>query len=272
VYAALATGLLLAAAPASAQFRPQGIDDPPTGESYHIEGFVGTWGPTADMLISSEGGEGLRGILGSAIDFKKDLSLSDHRFPEVRLVLRPARKHKFRFQSIPIKYEEGPVTVLRDLVFNGQKYPTGLPVNWLFDWRTYRLGYEYDFIARDWGFAGFMIEAKYTDVRAEFQSPLTPDEFFERAAPIPALGGIVRVYPVPNISVTAEVSGIKVPDSVSEDFKAHYADIDIYGTVNFIENFGAQIGYRSLDVGYLIKQDTGSFVLKGMYFGAIGRF
>jgi hypothetical protein len=267
VCAGLGLAYLLTASPAEAQI----LDDPPTGESYYVEGFGGLWNPAADMSISSEGGDGLRGILGSAIDFKRDLALSDHRLPELRLVLRPARKHKFRFQSIPIKYEEGPVTVVRDLVFNGQLYNTGLPINWLLDWRAYRFGYEYDFIVGNWGFAGFILEAKYTDVRAELESPVT-DEFMQRAAPIPALGGIVRVYVVPNISITGEVSGVKVPDGVSENFKAHYADIDIYGTLNVTNNFGAQVGYRSIDVGYLIKEDTGSFVLRGVYFGAVGRF
>jgi hypothetical protein len=263
----MAFACLLAPSPVLAQI----LEDIPTGESFHVEGLAGFWNPAADMSISSEGGDGLRGIIGTAIDFKRDLKLADHRLPELRLVLRPARKHKFRFHSIPIKYEEGPVTVVRDLVFNGQRYNTGLPINWLLDWRAYRFGYEYDFLAESWGFAGFILEAKYTDVRAELASPVA-SEFIHRAAPIPAFGGIVRYYVVPNISITGEVSGIKVPDGVSENFKAHYADVDIYGTVNVTNNFGAQIGYRSLDVGYLIKEDTGSFVLRGMYFGAIGRF
>ena len=37
-----------------------------------------------------------------------------------------------------------------------------------------------------------------------------------RAAPIPAIGGIGRFYVVPNISVTGEVTGFKIPDSVDE--------------------------------------------------------
>ena len=40
------------------------------------------------------------------IDFKNDLGLTDTRFRELHVVLRPARKHKFRFQYIPIKYEQ----------------------------------------------------------------------------------------------------------------------------------------------------------------------
>ena len=68
------------------------------------------------------------------------------------------------------------------------------------------------------------------------------------------------------------MSGIKIPDSVSAKYNAHYADIDVYGTLNFINNAGVQLGYRSFDVGYLVNKDTGSFVLRGLYFGAVARF
>ncbi len=37
-------------------------------------------------------------------------------------------------------------------------------------------------------------------------------------------------------------------------------------------NIGAQLGYRSFDVGYLVDQDTGSFTLKGLYFGVVARY
>jgi hypothetical protein len=33
-----------------------------------------------------------------------------------------------------------------------------------------------------------------------------------------------------------------------------------------------QLGYRSLDVGYLVKTDTGSFVLRGLFFGVVARY
>ena len=52
----------------------------------------------------------------------------------------------------------------------------------------------------------------------------------------------------------------------------HYVDFDLYGTVNFTNNIGAQIGYRSLDVGYVVDTDTGAFKLKGIYFGVVARY
>jgi hypothetical protein len=268
LYAALA-GLLLTAAPALAQFQPRPVDQPTIGQRYHIEGFAGLWNPGSTMVISSES----LGIPGTTIDFKSELGLTDRRFGDLRLVLRPGRKHKFRFQSVAINYDQGPspVFVRRDIVFNGQRYSVGVPVNWSLQWKTYRFGYEYDFIAMDRGFGGFIVEAKYTDVTATLAA-LNFSEFAHAKAPIPAIGGIARVYVVPAISITGEVTGFRLPASIAEGYKAHYADIEIYGMINFTDNVGAQVGWRSVDVGYLIDEDTGSFVVRGLYFGVVARY
>lgn len=264
---ALTAALCLMAVPASAQYTPRTLSDPATGEKFHIEGAIGLWSPDADISISSEG----VGIEGSTIDFKNDLGLLDKRFGEFHLTGKLARKHKLRFQFIPIKYQLEPVLIKRELVFNGQKYVVGLPVTAAFKWNAYRFTYEYDFLAHDRWFAGLILEAKYTDVDAELRSPIL-EEFAHAKAPIPAIGGIGRYYFVPNISITGELSGITLPKSVSEDYNAHYFDLDIYGTVNVTRNFGGQFGYRKFDVAYKVKEDSGALLLRGLYFSAVARF
>ena len=267
LYGVLAAGLLFAARPASAQFMSRSLTDPAVGERYFIEAAAGFWAPSAEMKISSEGFD----IVGTVIDFKRDLGLVDHKFKELHATLRPSRKQKLRFQYIPIRYQQETI-VNRDLVFNGQRYRLGLPVNSLADWKAYRFAYEYDAFYRSRGFIGFVVDLKYTDVKAELASPVIPREFAHAAAPIPSIGGIGRYYLLPNISVTGELTGIKIPDSISKDYKAHYVDFDLYGTVNVTNNIGAQIGYRAFDVGYKVEEDTGSFVLKGLYFGIVARY
>ncbi len=91
-------------------------------------------------------------------------------------------------------------------------------------------------------------------------------------APIPALGAIGRVYVAPNISITGEFSGFRLPESIDEDYRAKYYDFDIYGTVNFTDNVGAQAGYRSFDVFYRVEEDEGTLKLKGLYLGGVVRF
>jgi hypothetical protein len=265
--ACAAAAIILAAAPAQAQFKPRPLNDPATGEDYHIEGAVGLWFPSAQIAIASE----RFGIQGTTIDFKDDLGLTDQTIPKFRLVLKPSRRSKFRFEFIPIRYESTG-TLSRDVVFNGIRYHIGLPVNSLLEWKAYRAAYEFDFIVTDRGFGGFVVEAKYTDVKVELVSPNVAAEFAHARAPIPAIGGIGRVYVVPNISITFEVTGFKLPEELIDDTRAHFVDFDLYGTVNFTNNIGAQVGYRSLDLGYTIQTDIGEMVLKGLYLGFVARY
>jgi hypothetical protein len=256
----------LAAAPARAQYAVKGPSNPSTGENYHVEigGFL--WNPTPDIVISSE----RFGIVGTDIDFVNDLGIEKTRFKQLRVTLHPARKHKLRFEYTPITYDaEGSLTA--DVIFNGIRFPVTLPVTTNLQWKAYRFSYEYDFVSRDRGFAGLILEAKYTDVQATLTN-FVATEFARARAPIPAIGGIARVYVVPNISITGEFSGIKLPDSINDKYRAKYYDLDIYGTVNFSDHFGAQAGYRSFDVLYKVDKDAGDLQLKGLYLGGIVRF
>ena len=42
--------------------------------------------------------------------------------------------------------------------------------------------------------------------------------------------------------------------------------------MNFTNNFGVQVGYRSIDVMYKVDEDTGDFTLKGLYLMGVVRF
>jgi hypothetical protein len=263
--------LASAAEPARAQYRPRPLNDPMTGEAYHIEAAVDYWFPTADMTISSES----LGLQGTDVNFKNDLGLTDQRFPALHLQIK-AGGNKLRFEYIPINYSQSAI-LRQDIIFNGQRYQLGLPVNSTLDWKAFRFGYEYDFLRRSRGFLGFILEAKYTDVNATLVTPPISahggiNEFDHARAPIPAIGGTGRFYIVPNIAVTADITGFRLPGNVVKDASGHYFDVDVYGTLNFTNNIGVQGGYRSLDVGYGFRTDSGSFVLKGMYFGGVVRY
>jgi hypothetical protein len=262
----LVAALLGGAVPASAQYQPRPLNDPATGENYHIEAGADFWFPSADVVIESE----QLGIPGSQIDLKRDLGLVDQRFRALQVQFRPARAHKIRFEYLPVEYTQT-ATLKTDIVFNGIRYRLGLPVNSDFNWKTYEFAYEYDFVVKNWGFVGFDLEAKYTDVNVSLTSPIAT-EFAHAQGPIPAIGGIARYYFVPNIAVTGELTAFKIPDSVDNRYNAHYFDLDLYGTVNFTNNVGVKGGYRSRDVGYLIKTDSGTLTLKGIYFGAVLRY
>jgi hypothetical protein len=260
------TAFALLAAPAHAQFQPRPLNDPATGEDYHIEAAVGVWFPSPDIIVASEE----FGIPGTLIDFKTDLGLESKALPDFRLVLRPSRRHKFRFEFIPMKYESAG-TLKRTIIFNGQRYDLGVLVDSIFEWKAYRAAYEFDIVSNDRGFAGVVFDIKYTDVKADLRTALLL-EFARARAPIPAIGGIGRVYVVPNFSITGELTAFKLPENVVEDGKAHYVDFDLYGTYNITNNVGAQFGFRSLNVGYVVDTDTGDLDMKGVYFGVVARY
>jgi hypothetical protein len=254
-----------AAAPAEAQYRR--ISDPATGERYNVEVAYGVWNPTPDIIINSES----LGIPGTDIDFVTDLGIEKKKFGDFRLVLRPARKHKFRVEFIPMKYEVQDAVLRREIVFNGQKYQAGLPINGKADWKAWRFAYEYDFLYHDRGFLGVVAEAKYTDVRVDLASPIT-SEFARARAPIPALGLIGRGYLARNVSLTGEFTMFRLLNREEDSYQGSYYDFDIYGTLNFTNAVGAQVGYRSLNVSYLVDANRGDLKMKGVYFMGVARF
>jgi hypothetical protein len=251
-------------ASAAGQYRPP--SDPPGGENYHVEvGLLG-WSPTPVLVINSES----LGILGTDVDLVNDLGITSQRFWETRAVLRPAKKHKFRIHYLPMQYV-GDTVVQREFVFNALRYRVGLPVATTADLTTWRIGYEYDFIHRDTGYLGFLVDLKYTNVNVALDSPLG-SEFTNQVAPVPSFGGAGRVYLAPSFSITGEMTFFKVPENLSENYDGRYLDYDFYGTMNFNRNVGAQIGYRSIDVFYQVDLDRGDLQFKGWYFAGVLRF
>ena len=258
---------LLAPARADAQFTATPFSDPATGERYHVEASLGWWNPSPQFEIASES----LGVLGTRIDAVADLGIEQKTIPELRIVLRPARKHKFRLDYLPMSYT-AVATVHREIIFNGIRYGINLPVSTELSWKTWHLGYEYDFIYRDRGFVGLVLQAKVTDIQATLTAASIGTEFSRARAPIPAIGGIGRVYVVPNISITGELDFFKLPEVIDERYQAHYFDFDLYGTVNFNDYVGAQLGYRSLDLSYVFEDDHGDFKARGLYFGGVVRY
>lgn len=257
------------APPALGQYRPlpiYGGNQSASNNAYHIEFGFNLWSPAPDFVIQSES----LGIQGTNIDIQADLGLQKKAMYDLRLVLSPAKKHKFRFQYLPMQYT-GATRLTGDLIFNGIRFPVDLNVSTDFKWSTLRLGYEYDFVSRDSGFVGIIIEAKYMDAQLQVASP-TGVEFARARAPVPAFGGIGRVNIGRHVSVTGEATYFKLPESIDQRYRAHLLDVDIYGTFNFTRNFGVQGGFRRLELGYQVEKDQGQGLLLGPYFGGVVRY
>ena len=232
------------------------------GEQYRFE-FSGTlWNPDLQGVISSQ----RLGIIGSQVDFIDDLGFERTRVKDMRIVLRPSRRAKVRVQYTPIEYESE-TSLRREIVFNGQKFPLALPVQSEFDWKVWRVGFEYDVFYHERGFVGVLMEGRYTKMTAKIASPLMT-EFTEVAAPLPSIGVVGRAYVIPEVALNFEMSMFRVPDGAIQDIQANYYDWDIHGTVNLSRHVGLQVGWRRMTSFLAIDNDTGDVKFQGIWFGA----
>jgi hypothetical protein len=256
----------LVPATAAAQFGQQDKGRPtPPAESYHVEVSGNLWNPSLFGVISSE----QFGQVGSDIDFTTDLGYERTRFKDLRIVLRPATKHRFRAQYTPVVYT-AEKNFSRNIVFNGILFPVSVPVESTFEWKTWRLGYEYDFVYQPWGFVGVLLEARMTNFNAELNSVLA-SEYATAKGPLPAIGVVARGYVHPTVALNFEMSGMRVPE-IDPKYHANYLDWDLYGTVNFGRNGGFQMGYRKARTFLSIENDLGDLKFGGIWFGAVLRY
>jgi hypothetical protein len=254
-----------APAVAHAQYRPPDMATSAVGEKYHVEISGSIWNPALFGVISSE----QWGIPGSSIDFVNDLGYKQTRFTDLRLVLRPSKKSRFRIQNTPITYT-AETLFQRNIVFNGITFPLSLPVESTFGWKVWRVGYEYDVVYTSRGFVGFLLEARYTDFSAELKSALG-EEFTALRGPLPAIGVVGRVYVLPVLAINVEVSGFKVPD-IDPKYQGRYFDTDIHGTFNVNNYVGLQVGWRRITTLISVDRDMGDMKFEGLWFGAALRY
>jgi hypothetical protein len=257
---------------ARAQYNAPRLSEQAIGERYHVELSGTLWNPTLTGVVSSE----QFGIPGSSLDFTTDLGFQQTRFKDLRMVLRPAKKHRFRFQNTPIEYT-ATSTLHRTITYNGISFPASLPVSSEFSWKVWRFGYEYDFAYMKRGFVGVLLEGRYTQFTSSLQSTsplLVASEFTTAKAPLPAIGVVGRGYVAPNVAINFEVSGFKVPESLKDTAKAqaNYYDWDINSTINLTNNAGVQVGWRRMTTFINVDRDMGDFKFQGLWFGAVARF
>jgi len=267
----LAAAALWLAQPASAQDRFGGGSSGAIGEKYHVEVAGSLWNPTLFGQISSD----QFGIVGSDIDLTSDLGYQQTRFKDLRVVVRPAKKHKLRFQYTPANYTAS-TTFRRNIVFNGILYPVAVPVTSELNWDVMRFGYEYDFLYKSRGYAGVLLEGRYTTFDATLKSPIA-NEFTTARAPLPAFGFVGRGYPLPYLAVNFDLSmfnlnALHLPASLIKDTSATYYDLDIDGTINFTENVGVQVGWRKMTTTLGLSGDRGNLKFQGLWFGAALRY
>ena len=244
------------AAPVHAQVLP--------AEDHVVELGVMFWTPSPELTLSTDA---LSGSSISEVDFVEEFGIEDKMFPEFRAVL--GRNHKFRLSYVKFEYAED-TTIERTFTFRGRTFSVGAPATTDIKWDLWKFGYEWDFISRERGFLGVVVDLKYNKIDALVDSPvLRSSATTEVTAPVPTIGVIGRGYLLPMLAITGEFSGLSIS---RDDFEAKFFDFDISGTVSLGRHVGAQAGYRSVVVDYLTDEDSGDLKMKGPYFGGVVRF
>ena len=271
VYVFLIAGALAAPSIAWAQFRPmpRGVSGEAIAEDYHIEAAYTWWNAEPSLIVNSES----LGIPGTDVDLISDLGIQQHRFGTFNLVLKPSKKHRLKYQHLPINYTTDAYPVQRSFIFNGQRYDIGLPVTTTANFSTDSFGYEYDFLYFSRGWVGASINMKLSTIDVNLQTPIG-DEFFKQTAPIPAFGFAGRGYVTPNLAVDGEFQFFRIPQSLEEQLEGDgsFNDFDLHGTYNFNKYVGAQLGWRKTTIFYTTESDSGDLKFKGWYFGGVIRY
>jgi len=235
----------------------------PAGERFHVE-FATMWwwaSPTFELQSGS-----LAEIGNTSVDFTTTFGLTRERFSDLRAVGKLARKHRLRFSYVRMRYEAA-TTLSSPIVFGDRQFrgATSASVNW----DLWRFGYQWNFISRSRGLLGVVGELKYNDFNAAASAGVA-GAVQDVQAPIPTVGVAGRVYVLPNVAVSGEFTGIKVPNNGS--LAGSFYDFDVSVTGNIGRHFGIQGGFRSVSTDYLIDLDRGSLGVQGAYAGVVSRF
>ena len=268
----LLIGLVLLPHPAAAQFAPAPADYP-VGELYRVEMLGTLWSPARDLTVASQ----TSGVSGTTLDASGDPGAAAPRFADVRIRLRLRRQHRIHLDYLPIRYAAD-TTLDGRLVLGGIDFEPGVPVDSTLTWNTWRLAYEYDVIHLARGYLGLLGEVRYTDIEVALDracdAASSVCDFTRRRRLAPAVGGVVRLYPSPVIGLAAEASLLRMPPGV-DDLLGHpgrHLSYDVYATLNFLEPFGLQVGYRSLNLNLETTEQAAELKLQGVYAGALLRF
>jgi hypothetical protein len=229
-----------------------------------LEAGIMFWKPTPELTLSTDG---LTRAGVDEVDFVQEFGIEDKFFPEFRATL--GRSHKLRVSFVSIKYDEETI-IQRTFVFQGRQFTVGVPATADVKWDLWKFGYEWDFVSRDRGFFGVLVDLKYNKVEAAINSPLlTSAASTDTTAPVPTIGVAGRGYVTPIFAIGGEFTGFSLE---RDEFDASFFDFDVYGALYFGQNLGVQGGYRSVVVDYLVEEDSGNLKMKGPYIGAVVKF
>ncbi len=218
-------------------------------EAFTVEGTLAAWflHPSGDVISN-----------GNRIDFRTDLGISSrHTSPYIRAILKPSRKNRVVFETIPYRLE-GNQQLTRSFTFNGVTYTlqdrvaSEANVNYFFG------GYQRDLVSGRMGHAGFLTGIGYLDGDANVKSQTRGLQGTESAkVPFPLIGGEFRIFPDPagHLNLNAELKGFPFGGY------GHYFQTVVNVGLSLGHNLTAQFGYAYLNGDIHEKNNGDGFKL-----------
>ncbi|MBI5237420.1 MAG: hypothetical protein HY887_03250 [Deltaproteobacteria bacterium] len=206
------------------------------------------------------------GIIGSDIDFARDLGLDDKKgFLEGRITLELG-SHKLRYGFVPLSWT-GSQTVTQTLSFAGQTYGASTRVDTDIKIDYHRLGYEYDIIDLLNNRLGIIVELKYFDWLSKLVAPgagITSDKSFK--APVPTIGVTGQVGLPFLFSIGGEITGLGIGK------KAYLVDAEAGVNIKPAPFVIVSAGYRYFKLHLESGDDSADASIIGPYFAVRADF
>jgi outer membrane protein len=146
------------------------------------------WFPSLDGIVQVDEG----GIIGTTIDFDKDLGIDDENYPSVEAFIGLGNHH-LSLTYTNIDYS-GKKTLTRDINFEGETYSVGALVSSSIEYSMLDLHYQYDLLDLENILAGFslggVLQVKYLDgdIGLKTTTGTIIDAQEDFTLPIPMLG------------------------------------------------------------------------------------
>jgi hypothetical protein len=215
------------------------------------------WSPDMSSRLRVE-----RNGIGTDIDAKADLGMSDTNFPQGGFTLQYGR-NRVRFLYTPIEYS-GDQTMTRTVTFSGTQYTVGTRVVSDLEAKHLQLNWAYQFIrAKDGKFRlGPMVEADGFLLHGSLAAPaFSVIQKEDLSAGLPTVGLAMDINPVRMIDIYGEAAGMKVGDY------GYFVSSDA-GVKVRIRHLLFMAGYRTFNLHVENSNDFAHLRLRGPFVGA----
>jgi hypothetical protein len=208
-----------------------------------------------------------QGSIGTDIDARSDLGMSDTTFPQGGFAWRRGRS-LLRFEYTPIDYT-GDRTVTRTILFRGQPFTVGTRVVSELEVQTLQLSWAYQFInAHDGAFRlGPMVEADGFIMRGSLAAPVFGVGQDEKlSAGLPTVGLALDIRPHRGIHIYGEATGMQAGSYGY--FIGSDSGVRVYAWKYAI----VTAGYRTFNLHIENSPDFAHLRVRGPFVGAGFRF